>query len=964
MSVASIGAMDMEGEVAVDVDRGTGRAAWPFAASLVSAGPAAVALARAQSPNGRLRHALASFQAGFAAAIERERDHGTPFLFVPVFLGIGAWAWFALPYQPSPIALCVALFLGAIAVFARRGRAGGMVFCGHMLFCMLAGMTLAAAESLRLSTVVLDQPVTTTVTGRILSREADDRGRIRYRIELTATDDPTLRRPPATITLLARSPHAPMQVGDSISGRARLNPPSGPALPGLNDFAFDAYFSGTGAIGFFYGKPLSAPRSDQRENWPLTAFAEAIAGWRSAITERIRGQIGGDAGAIAAALVTAEQRGISPKTVEALRQAGLAHVLAISGLNMVLAAGTFLVGARLALALVPGAAERLPVKKIAAIGGLLTVTLYILVSGGAVSAIRSWLMIVVMLVAVLFDRNAISLRNIALSAIVILAVTPSAVTGPGFQMSYAATLGLVAGYAAWRERPSRIRRPTGGWRWFAALATAFLGGLLLSSLIGGVATLVYSVGHFHRIPAYGLAGNLLAMPIISVVIMPMAVIAMLLMPLGLDGLPLAIMGRGIEWIIATADWVSGWGGEIVTGRLSSHAFALIAAGGGMMCLFRTRFALLAAIPCAAGIALVLLGDPAPAPQLLVSEDARLVALVHDRKAATNRPQPPDFIYDQWRRALRIVEHMPPVAFTAADGKQPAFRRSVSATGRNPAAITAPASTRTSAVMHETRTATGRTNYHPGRTGLASQGLVSEGRAGEGRAGEALPDHPAVARRAAADMRAALAIAQKEKRFVCQRKRWCAGMTEAGWRVIWLEDPLRLAAACESADFIVSTRYRESRRCRSQARLITAGTLQTTGAIEIAPAEAEERTDAGKSAAASPSGEPRSDASVSGQPRVTEPGSGPAISAQPYSRQAAPVSSRGEAPVSSRQATPDKPAADNLKTRRNARAYRIRQAVVGLERPWNRHRLYDWRSDTYLPPARAAEITGEITGSGE
>ena len=378
------------------------------------------------------------------------------------------------------------------------------------------------------------------------------------------------------MSLLARSAHAPLAIGEGISGRARLNPPSGPALPGLNDFAFDAYVAGTGAIGFFYGRPMSTELGGATGRQPLpVAVARTISSWRSAITEHIRDRIGGDAGAIAAALVTAEQRGISPATVEALRQAGLAHVLAISGLNMVLAAGTFLVGARLLLAILPGVAERFPVKKIAAVGGLVTVTLYILISGGAVSAIRSWLMIVVMLIAVLFDRAAISRRNIALSAIVILAVTPSSVTGPGFQMSYAATLGLVAGYAIWRERPVSNGAPAiGRWR-LSGVLSGFIGGLLLSSLIGGMATLVYSIGHFHRIPAYGLAGNLLAMPVISIIVMPMGVLAMLLMPFGLDDLPLAIMGRGIGWLIEMAKWVSGLGrgsddGTAIPARLCAH----------------------------------------------------------------------------------------------------------------------------------------------------------------------------------------------------------------------------------------------------------------------------------------------------------------------------------------------------------------------------------------------------------
>lgn len=549
----------------------------------------------------RLTSVVMRARSSCAKAWQRECDFGTSFLFVPVVIGAGVWTWYALPYDLPPLLLAAMLLAGTILAARWWHSVGFLSAVARIGLLFVCGLALAALETARLSTVLLDTPVTTTLAGRVLAGELDDRGRMRYRIAVLSTEKPTLRRPPAIVNLVARSRHTPISVGDGISGRVRLAPPSGAALQGLNDFAFDAYFSGTGAIGYFYGKPAAMRLADEdrRVSW-LAHAQETMATWRSALTARIRDRIGGDAGAIAAALVTAEQRGISPATVEALRQAGLAHVLAISGLNMVLAAGTFLVGARLALALLPGAAERYPIKKFAAAGGLVTVTLYILISGGAVSAVRSWLMIVIMLLAVLVDRTAISLRNIALSAIVILAVTPSAVTGPGFQMSYAATLGLVAGYAAWRDRGAARARPAASGRRMMQHVGGFVAGLLLTSVIGGLATLAYSVGHFHRIPGYGLAGNLLAMPIISLVVMPMGVVAMLLMPLGLEGIPLTVMGMGIEAIIVMAHFVSGWHGEIVTGRLPPLAFAFLAAGGAMACLFRTRIAALALLPLATG----------------------------------------------------------------------------------------------------------------------------------------------------------------------------------------------------------------------------------------------------------------------------------------------------------------------------------------------------------------------------
>ncbi|MCD2185279.1 ComEC/Rec2 family competence protein [Rhizobium sp. GN54] len=824
----------------------TASVAAPAATTLARAFPTLPTFASRRTLALRLSRNLTLASASFATAWQSERDHGTPFLFVPVVLGAGVWAWYTLPRDVPPLLLAALLAASATLAVWSRHRSGFLAVAARAAFLFVAGMTLAAVETARLSTAIFDQPVTTTITGRVLSGEADERGRMRYRVAVIATREPALRRPPDVVNLVARSPHAPIAVGAGISGRARLSPPSGAALPGLNDFAFDAYFAGTGAIGYFYGKPAAVVLSEAASDVSWLAHArETVAAWRGALTARIRDQIGGDAGAIAAALVTAEQRGISPDTVEALRRAGLAHVLAISGLNMVLAAGTFLVGARLALSLLPGAAERYPIKKFAAAGGLVTVTLYILISGGAVSAVRSWLMIVVMLVAVLFDRTAISLRNIALSAIVLLAVTPSAVTGPGFQMSYAATLGLVAGYAAWRDRRVSRTAPSARGLRLMQHASGFTVGLLLSSVIGGLATLVYSLGHFHRIPAYGLAGNLLAMPVISFVVMPMGVIAMLLMPLGFEGLPLAIMGKGIEAMIVMANWVSGWGGEIVTGRLSPLAFALLAAGGGLACLFRTRLAALAVLPLAAGVAVAALAPARPPPQLLVSEDGALVALVDGRTAATNRRRPPGFIYDQWRYALRIEDHVAPSMLDGGEGDRegparPTAKRRGGAAGRADDGRATPSH---AALPRPVASSVSQgTGAHRAETGLAKEALD-----------------------------AAFILAAGQKRFVCRRQAWCVGVTAADWRVVWLEDPAHLGAACDSADIVVAPRHRREGGCTSGARLISAHSLRLTGALEMAPAD---------------------DAAATGRRIITT------------------------------------------------------QAVVQLYRPWNRHRLYDWRTDSF------------------
>ncbi len=382
-----------------------------------------------------------------ATCLAEERAFGHDFLFIPVSIGCGAVLWFSLDATPSPVILIATfLFVAVLALFVRYKAGIAAAVCGPFAFLLL-GMLLADLETRRAGTVVLDTPVTTTITGTVARREVDARGYWRYVVDLTATSDPTLSRPPQRISVLSRGGGEPIALGATLRGKVRLSPPSGPALLGLNDFAFTSYFRGIGATGFFYKSPdaLVSPVGDARADKGWLEWADMrLYGLRSAIAERIRTTIGGDAGAFAASIITDERQAISAETMEALRLSGLAHIVAISGLNMALASGIFFVGLRLAFSLFPAFAQRWPVKKIAAFAALLMTLAYYLISGFAVSAERGWLMMSVMLIAVLFDQPSLSLRNVAISALIILAFSPSEIMGPSFQMSFAATIALVS----------------------------------------------------------------------------------------------------------------------------------------------------------------------------------------------------------------------------------------------------------------------------------------------------------------------------------------------------------------------------------------------------------------------------------------------------------------------------------------------------------------------------------------
>jgi competence protein ComEC len=640
------------------------------------------------------------------------------------------------------------------------------------LLLFVGGMLSAQIETWRAKTLILDSAVTTTVTGRVERREGDGQGRWRYILDVTGTDAPELKRPPERISVLVRGATQPFELGDVIEGRARITPPAGPALPHLNDFAFSAYFDGVGANGFFYGAPKKVAEQPEQAGSVAGIVLERLYSLRTGIGDRIRSTLPGDTGAFAASLVTDERRAISDETTEALRQSGLAHIIAISGLNMALSAGIFFVGLRVILSLFPGIAQAWPTKKIAAAGALAAVTAYYLISGFAVSAERAFIMMAIMLVAVFFDRPSISLRNVALSALVILAVSPSEVLGPSFQMSFAATLALVAGYDLWKGRPMRENA-------FAKLPImkpffvvgGFFGGVFLTSLIGGFSTALFSIEHFHRLTAYGLPANLAAMPVISFIVMPAGMLAMLLMPFGLDGPVWQIAGFGLDLVIKIATTVSGWGGNIDVGRLPGWYFPAAVFGFLLLTLLRTRLRHMGtAIVAVSTLAVVLLPSQAM-PDIAISEDGGLVAIIDGQAMASNREKPPAFIFEQWQRALAIEEHQKPVMLQVAK-----------------APPTAP----------------------------------------DGKRLQLSPEQQDEAREA---MKQSVATS-RPSRFSCLKSAWCTALLGNGKKLTVIDNAAYLGPACDTADIVVTAVRLRFDRCRSGALLFTGETLRKTGSVEL------------------------------------------------------------------------------------------------------------------------------------
>jgi competence protein ComEC len=434
----------------------------------------------------------------------------------------------------------------------------------------------------------------------------------------------------------------PLTVGDRILVLANLSPPSGPAAPGAFDFQRVAWYMQLGAVGYALAPAVVI---DHGKPSGLVRLIDAL---RADITDRILKALPRAEGGVVAALLTGEQSAVDKDIAQAMRDSGLAHILSISGLHIVFVVGLVMALIRYGIALVPPLALRVDAKKIAAVVALLAALFYTALAGAPVPAQRSCAMAAFALLAILLDRTALSLRLVAWSAIVVLLAAPESLTGASFQMSFSAVIALIAGWemgAGWRRRlHERAEKVRHRWLW---RVMASLGASLATTLIASIATGAFAAYHFNRLSFLGVVANLLGVPLTGFWIMPWGLLAMLLMPFGLERLALVPMGWGVDGLNSIAFHVAAWPqAAALVPSLPGASLWLMTIGGLWFCLWRRRWRL-AGLPV---VAVALMLGPGKAPDLLMSEDGRVLGLrdqqgvVHVASARIDR-----FVSDTWAR---------------------------------------------------------------------------------------------------------------------------------------------------------------------------------------------------------------------------------------------------------------------------------------------------------------------------
>lgn len=562
-------------------------------------------------------------------------------LWVPVLLAIGIGLYFALSFEPWPFfGVSLTVFMLLAGGLIRELKLRLMFFT---LMTISGGFAVAQFATLNASVELLQKRTSfIELEATINSVFETERGARLILHDVHPTRDhaqPIPSRIRLSIRGISPDDRNALIPGHRVIVTAMLRPPPAPHLPGSYDFQRRAYFADIGAYGFAIGDIKTRGIAERGIG---ERFAQIIHALRADIAARARAIAPGPPGAVAAALLTGHRGTIPKDTLSHMRDAGIAHLLAISGLHIGLAAGTMFAFVRIIILLIPRWGQRLNAKKIASIAAILVAFCYAMLAGLTVPTERAFLMTGLMLVGVLIDRRGITLRSVAWAAGIILIFDPSSLIEPGFQMSFSAVICLVSGY----EWLSKRREPARGW---PSRIWRYIAGVMMTSIIAGAATAPFAIYHFQHVAAFGLIANMIAVPLAAFWVIPAGLIALVLYPFGWEYGPMLAMSHGIALILSVARWVADIpGAALDVPSMPLWAMVSIALGGLWLCIWRTRMRIFGVVPILMGLTF---GSVSPnRPDMIIDGRGRVVALQdQDGIMSISTHRRARFTVDAWRR---------------------------------------------------------------------------------------------------------------------------------------------------------------------------------------------------------------------------------------------------------------------------------------------------------------------------
>ena len=556
-------------------------------------------------------------------------------LMMGAFFALGIGIYFALPVEPYLWFVGLSTFISIVLWFlVRRDNAARLIF-GYISFICL-GVFVATVRTHIVAAPVLSEKMYDVAISGEVSKVEPRRDGYRVTLKNITIDELDKDKTPVQIRLNYKQQTPLIRVGDTLSGYAHLVPPILPAQEGAYDFSRTAWFMRVGALGRL--SEISQYNVNPKRS-ELSIWFEDI---RSFISNRVQAILPPDAAAIVVPLIIGDQGLVSQKQYDLYRTAGIVHVLSVSGFHLTLLAGLVFFLIRGIFAFFPYFGHILNTKKLAAFLSLLFVLFYLFISGLQIPAIRSFVMIAVILIAIMLDRSALSLRTAVLAGVLILAIWPESLINAGFQLSFIAVFAMLSLY----ETLMRWFKSSPYQNQFWYKCWLIFVGSVCVSLLATLSTALYGAYHFNQFAPYGVLGNLLTSALFSFAIMPLLLFAVLLMPFGLDGFFLRVCGYCLDIITHVCEWIRTLPyADITVPAFDTWGLGVITAGLLILFFFQGRVRLV-------GIPIIVIGLSAfmtvPRPDILVSEGGKVAAvrLQDGRLALTDKSANP-FVSDIW-----------------------------------------------------------------------------------------------------------------------------------------------------------------------------------------------------------------------------------------------------------------------------------------------------------------------------
>jgi competence protein ComEC len=558
----------------------------------------------------------ASWRDSLAAWLAAERMRFV--VWSPVFLVLGIWLYFSLASEPRPLLLgAIGVMILAMIRSARRNLL--LAFLALMLSgFLMAGVRTAMVHAPPLRSVELGQQM----TAHILDISQRGKARAIWVAEIASWDGAVLKDKPRRLRITVNKPPKDARIGDLVALNVDVRPLPRPIKPGAFDYARQLYFEGIGGMG-----QAREVRIIEQAAIPWRfKLRRAMHGLRAEITAEITRVIPGPIGAFAAAIISGERAQIPKEMNDSLISSGLSHILSISGLHMTLVAGGVFWLVRALLALSPLLALNYPIKKWAAVAALAAGLFYMLLADSGAATERSYVMIAIVFFAVIVGRPALSMHNLAIAALIILVLAPEQALAASFQMSFLAVMGLAAFFEYWQRWQVREYKEVKEAAWWRYAKAAFLVAVasIITSIIAGGLSSIAAMHHFGRVAPYGVLANALALPIVSVVVMPVALVATLAMPFGLSYWPLKILELGLQGVMWVSNFVAALpGASQAIAQWPALTAALVAIAAAIFFLSKSRLRWLALVPA---IAALVFQSRTAVEDVVIEEQGRNVAV--------------------------------------------------------------------------------------------------------------------------------------------------------------------------------------------------------------------------------------------------------------------------------------------------------------------------------------------------